>query len=77
MLCFIKIRLTMLSKKLFSSYIQLRKLSNGVGVLGVPFNKGQPQLGTDLAPKVLRESGLIKELAEHCNYILFQLSLIV
>ncbi|KAK2580476.1 hypothetical protein KPH14_006216 [Odynerus spinipes] len=33
-----------------------------VGIIGVPFEKGQPKEGVALGPKVIREAGLIKEL---------------
>lgn len=37
-----------------------------VGVIGVPFNKGQRKDGVQMAPSALRESGLLKEFKELC-----------
>ncbi|XP_041351940.1 arginase-1-like [Gigantopelta aegis] len=36
--------------------------SSAVGVIGAPHWKGQPRSGTELAPKYMREAGLIEEL---------------
>ncbi|CAH0557728.1 unnamed protein product [Brassicogethes aeneus] len=38
--------------------------SSKIGVLGVPFNKGQPKLGVAKGPKVIRDAGLIQKLSE-------------
>lgn len=35
-----------------------------IGVLGVPFDKGQPRVGVGNGPKFIREAGLINRLRE-------------
>ncbi|XP_069118522.1 arginase-1-like [Argopecten irradians] len=38
--------------------------SQDIGVIGIPFSKGQSRHGTDLAPQRFRDAGLIKKLEE-------------
>lgn len=59
----------MFCKKFFSVYVQCRNLSNKVGIIGVPFCKGQPIQGTDLAPELLRQSDLIQHFKEFCKHL--------
>ncbi|XP_014206805.1 arginase, hepatic [Copidosoma floridanum] len=49
------------SVKRFFSKIGLRNHEK-VGIIGVPFNKGQKKGGVELAPDVIRSAGLIQEL---------------
>lgn len=34
-----------------------------IGIIGVPFDKGQPKLGVANGPKVIREAGLVEHLS--------------
>lgn len=40
------------------------KVSKKLGILGVPFAKGQSKTGVDLAPDFLRENGLLTMLSK-------------
>ncbi|XP_063700620.1 arginase-1 [Culicoides brevitarsis] len=52
--------------RLYSGVVDKRK----VGVIGVPFYKGQPNAGVDLGPKILRENGkLISVLREQTKLL--------
>lgn len=58
--------------KLFQQFI--RKISSNnwkplkkVGVIGVPFEKGQKKYGVSVAPAAMRAAGLIEELKEIGN----------
>ncbi|GIY31589.1 arginase-1 [Caerostris darwini] len=56
---------TVFNSKL-SSALSIRsnanRFHNSIGILGAPFNKGQPKEGVDKAPDALRKYGLIKQL---------------
>lgn len=44
--------------------------NNNVGILGVPFGKGQRKYGVEDGPKFIREHGLIRKLKELRKFIL-------
>lgn len=57
--------------KLFSFSVQTRMFATQpvktkMGLLGVPYNEGTSRVenGTELAPKLIREGGLVEEIAE-------------
>lgn len=41
-----------------------------VGIIGVPFEKGQKKYGVSMAPAALRAAGLIEQLTEIGKYII-------
>jgi len=43
------------------SFHNVTKTPN-VGIVSAPFNKGQPKMGVELGPKIIKEHGLIKNL---------------
>ncbi|XP_055374915.1 arginase-1 [Condylostylus longicornis] len=51
-------------QKIFYKQIACYSISKtqNLGIIGVPFYKGQPKSGVDLAPKFLRDYGLIEKL---------------
>lgn len=51
-------------KNLFRTIMTSVSNQKRVGIIGVPFCKGQNKNGVDLAPQVLREAGLIEQLSE-------------
>lgn len=42
---------------------------NKVGIIGVPFEKGQKKYGVSVAPAALRYAGLLEQLREISKYI--------
>lgn len=48
--------------------IQFRSFSNSVGIVGVPFSKGQRKPGTDEGPDVLRDGGLLHDFKQFRKY---------
>lgn len=42
-----------------------------VGIIGVPFEKGQKKYGVSVAPAAMRYAGLIEQLQEIGKYLLF------
>lgn len=51
-----------LSKRGFSEITKFQKTKKSLGVIGVPFYKGQKKSGVDNAPAMIRNSGLLKQL---------------
>lgn len=48
----------------FSSNVNKNEIKSKLGIIGVPFCKGQPKGGVELAPDLLREKGLVKILQD-------------
>lgn len=44
-------------------------LKDKVGILGVPFDKGQPLFGVALGPDAIRGGGLLENMKEFCKYL--------
>ncbi|XP_046344056.2 arginase-1-like [Haliotis rufescens] len=41
-----------------------------IGVIGMPFSKGQPKAGTQLAPKLIRQAGMLEKMREAGNDVI-------
>lgn len=50
--------------KIITRNLQNNWNNNNIGIIGVPFGKGQRKYGVEDGPKVLREHGLIIKLKE-------------
>lgn len=48
----------------FRSMSQKRDFLKKVGIIGVPFEKGQKKYGVSVAPAAVRSAGLIEQLQE-------------
>lgn len=49
---------------------------NRVGIIGVPFEKGQKKYGVSVAPAAMRSSGLIEHLQEIGTFLHIYLSIL-
>nr|XP_042896749.1 arginase, hepatic isoform X2 [Parasteatoda tepidariorum] len=58
------IKLALLTNSIKEPFLKRSINSSSVGILGAPFNKGQPKEGVEKAPDALRKLGLIKNLTQ-------------
>lgn len=55
----------------------VRRQLQKIGLLGVPFSRGQKKFGVECGPKAIREGGLLQEITDisgNCNYSLTKFS---